>query len=222
MKQINIEKFNDLVKLVRKHVSSFVSGDINDMELIDALYGDQPDDHGVGHISEVLHRAKEIHGMELDMVQKLSVILHDIGDRIDRDDHEHIGKTVTLRSLDGVLPSEYIFLISDAISTHRASYEGEYKTYVAELVASADRSIETVEDTVYRSYRYAVNKKSQSHEKACIHSYEHMMEKFSSNGYVKYPKMFIDFYGEKLVNFTKGIDALTLEKVVSIVEEKRK
>lgn len=98
------------------------------------------------------------------------------------------------------LTKEEATVVAEACLTHRASYKGEFKTSFQELMNAADRgSAPSLESALKRSMDFG-----NSREGAIAH----IKEKFGSGGYARYPKMYVDVFGDELEKFRKEVDAI--------------
>lgn len=90
---------------------------------------------------------------------------------------------------------------------HRASYEGGYPSMFAELMASADREVPgNIGLMVERAVLYRMNL-GMSRNEAMKPAIEHIKEKFGGAvGYARYPKMYLDVFGDELAEQRRLID----------------
>lgn len=102
---------------------------------------------------------------------------------------------------------------------HRASFDGVFVGAFDELINSADRGFPSQDVTpiVERSINYTKAKYSDRNV-ICQKVFEHMGEKFGSNGYARYPDMYSRVFEEELKQQRSNIDKLTLEDVLSIYD----
>lgn len=146
----------------------------------------------------------------------LSIILHDCTRDIDKEHHEISAedfiKLLIAESdiFKQIIESNEIELdtMISAIREHRASYKGEFSSPISELLSSADRgNPESLDDRITRSYNYAKEHGKNDHD-AWMHAIDHMKEKFGRNGYQKLPKMYVDFFKNKIEKLWDDIDKL--------------
>ena len=90
-------------------------------------------------------------------------------------------------------------LVAEACRTHRASYKGTFPNGFSELMSAADRGFpETdVEKLLVRPIRYRLDR-GASLEEARVGAIAHMKEKYASEGYVRYPEVYLKVFGEQL------------------------
>lgn len=100
--------------------------------------------------------------------------------------------------------------IALACRQHRASFTGEFGSEFAEMMNSADYEAPQGLAPIFdRAYEYA-RAKNPDGSRAEWHSTttKHMREKFSRNGYAKYPPMYMGVFGEQIELIWDEIDAL--------------
>ena len=89
-------------------------------------------------------------------------------------------------------------LVSNACKEHRASYKGVYSHEFSELMASADRGEPgNIEDMLIRAVQFRTSKGmgyKEAHEGALLH----LKEKYGSNGYARYPRMYQETFKDIL------------------------
>ncbi|MEQ5215984.1 HD domain-containing protein [Proteus terrae] len=146
-----------------------------------------------------------------------AAFLHDIGCCLDRDTHHLIGAEAVM--LDEWIRSKFNLderkLISGAILKHRASWTGDDRTDIEDVVAAADRGEPNLKRYIKRAclYRYGqyeaergVNcKVTETEVDEIINaSIEHLRDKFGRDGYVwdKYPRYGLKYYS-RLINEIK-------------------
>lgn len=130
-----------------------------------------------------------------------AALLHDIGLINGRENHELNGynllNTGDDRSwMDGLcikydLCRPRILL---AIREHRASYKGEFSSVLSEIISSADRGYPDINLLLKR-----------------CSTKKHIVEKYSRNGYAKYPKLYQDYFKVELEKLYNAIDNLVIE-----------
>jgi len=107
------------------------------------------------------------------------------------------------------LTEEEAIVLSDAIIKHRASGNEIPEEGLAGLLYASDKDAPILKDIVLRSYRYDNN---------CERVLNHMQEKFSSEGYLKYNNYYKRYYGSTAINeIHNEINDLTIEKIRDIV-----
>lgn len=117
--------------------------------------------HNIEHIKYVLERAYEISEqykdeLNYDMLYT-AVAYHDIGDHIDRANHEKISANwmANDKNLKRFFSQEQIETIRQAIEDHRSSKEGEPRNIYGKILASADKNI-YVDVFFKRTYEYGL------------------------------------------------------------------
>lgn len=83
-----------------------------------------------------------------------------------------------------------------AVYEHRASYNGFHSIPLSELISSADRGAPDLERTINRI---------KAHQGG-IGWEEHLIKKFSVNGYVKFPEIYKRYWGQKFIDFQNEIE----------------
>lgn len=110
-------------------------------------------------------------------------------------------------TLEGLSPEE-ITLVANACREHRASFKGEYSHEFSMLMASADRGFPgKVEGMLERAILYRVDRGADE-VSAREGAIAHLKEKFGSQGYAKYPKIYTMAFGDELENQRKLIDRM--------------
>lgn len=130
----------------------------------------------------------------------------------DRDNHHlmsaHWIETTTDLLITANLDPEETKLVANACREHRASYKGEYSHEFCELMACADRGVPgDVTGMLSRAMDYRLHRGIDM----CLAmrgAVEHMKEKFGSQGYARYPEMYIRAFGDELSEQRRVIDAL--------------
>jgi hypothetical protein len=98
--------------------------------------------------------------------------------------------------------------LSNACYEHRASYKGEFSSVLSELISSADRGMPKSKECLFeRSYEYH-RSRDHSHEESVHNAIEHIKDKHGSDGYARYPDLYLKFYGEQIKQIKLEIDKL--------------
>lgn len=145
--------------------------------------------HDINHINYVLNRAYEIskpyrNEMDMDMLYT-AVSYHDIGDHIDRENHEIVSANWMYKDefLNSFFTQEQRVIIKEAIEDHRSSKNGEPRNIYGKILASADKNID-VDQFFIRAYQYGIeHDKDLSNEQQIQKIYKHAIEKFGKSGY---------------------------------------
>lgn len=133
----------------------------------------------------------------------------------DRNNHQEISALWILNTehplIEKYLNKDERKLVAAACREHRASYEGTYSHTFTEMMACADRGFPgDVKEMLERSMKYQLDKKlASTEEQARQMAVEHLKEKFGSNGYAKYPELYIKVFGQELEQQRLDIDTLT-------------
>lgn len=170
--------------------------------------------HRVTHFSEVEQTALHIKDkLGLD-VPNLSIMLvayfHDLF-AWSRVNHHELSGTWVASTDDPIVSSldpEERHRISRACFEHRSTYKDEYHSTLSELMACADRGTPRSAQCYFdRSYSYH-RSRGNSHQASIKNAKEHLKEKFGTGGYARYPKMYLQVFGDLLANMQQEIDAL--------------
>lgn len=112
--------------------------------------------------------------------------------------------------------------VAYACAEHRASYNGDFSSQFSELINSADRGFPgDVTKLLRRSFKHRrdINPETPSKE-VLVLTLEHMKEKAGTNGYARYPDLYMQVFAEKLKEQKEEIDNLTfgdsVEKVFGL------
>ena len=84
-----------------------------------------------------------------------AVAYHDIGDHIDRENHEKVSAKIMKedKNLNRFFNTAELQLIKEAIEDHRASKTGEPRNIYGKILASADKTV-TIEIFFRRTFKY--------------------------------------------------------------------
>ncbi len=145
--------------------------------------------HDINHIRTVLERAFEISGpyksnLNFDMLYT-AVAYHDIGDHIDRENHEKVSAKWMIEDekLKQFFNDEQREEIRQAIEDHRSSKGGVPRNLYGKILASADKNVD-VDVFMKRSYEYGLEHyKELNQEQQIQRVYEHAINKFGKGGY---------------------------------------
>lgn len=196
-------------------------------KLINCIYpidGEVSYSHGSKHIDDVMNLGvmllqDNIERFETEKEVKtlfMSIILHDCTRNIDKKNHEESAEEFINILMDYSKVFSLIIMYNNidvnqmilAIREHRASYKGEFSSPISELLSSSDRgNPESLDDRITRSFNYAKEHGKNDYD-AWTHAIDHMKEKFGRNGYQKLPKMYIDFFKDKIEKLWDDIDKL--------------
>jgi hypothetical protein len=100
-------------------------------------------------------------------------------------------------------------LVAMGCEHHRASYKGKFFCRFDELMNSADRELPgDVDLMIERAVLYRMNR-GMSRADAMKPAIDHIKEKFgAASGYARYPKMYLDVFGDELTEQRRLIDNL--------------
>ena len=164
------------------------------------LYRLNDEGHQFGHIISVINRsfeiAKDIDNLNADIIYTAAAF-HDIGSHIDRASHHIESGKILMKDeyINSYFNEEELNIIREAIEDHRASLKFSPRNIYGKILSSADRPID-IDDFIYRAYMAA--KRNNCYKNNGIKSnhplskeelieavYEHLVDKFGSNGYAK-------------------------------------
>lgn len=192
--------------LVNKELKKYIE------ENIFKVYDLNGEAHGINHIKNVLERAFELADgnkqIDFNMLYT-AVSYHDIGDHIDRENHEKVSAKWMMEDeeLDKFFSYEQKEIIKEAIEDHRASNKNIPRNIYGKILSSADRNIDTY---FYRSCKYGLEHyKDFTIEQQIERVYEHAIGKFGKNGYAV-NKFYIK--DEKYNNYLKELQELIENK----------
>jgi hypothetical protein len=111
--------------------------------------------------------------------------------------------------LENLSPSETM-LVAWGCGQHRASFKGSFKNTFCELINSADREFPgNIDHMIGRAMSYL--KKTHPHysEDECREgATQHLKQKYSRGGYVRYPDMYLKVFGDRVDQHRLAIEAL--------------
>lgn len=170
--------------------------------------------HQIKHFDEVEKTALLMNARlklnQLPMLIMLAAYFHDLY-AWSRHNHHDMSATwiaTTDYSIIASLSSSDRALLSKACYEHRASYTGEFSSVLSELISSADRGMPKSKDDLFqRSYEYH-RSRGHSHEESAHNAIMHIKDKHGSNGYARYPALYLKFYGKQIKQIQLEIDKL--------------
>lgn len=145
--------------------------------------------HSTDHIAQVINNSLTIaedYPVDRNLVYTIAAY-HDIGIRFGRKDHHITSGNYLLedKELTKWFSQDELYIMKEAIEDHRASNDYEPRSIYGKIVAEADRDI-IPETIIYRTMEYGKkNYPNYSFEEQFIRSYEHIVEKYGVNGYLK-------------------------------------
>lgn len=179
--------------LIRAKVINYINDRSNRNKniVIETIYNDSGA-HGISHIKDVLKSGVTIKGDKLNLEEELAIIFHDCGNKINRKMHHILSAEIFREICDNLLDNLTIERIANAIQKHRASYGGDFDNNLEELKLSESNSVN--------------------------HALEHIKNKYSREGYAKYPEMYLKFYADQMDTFYKAVDDLALKDILEIID----
>jgi len=172
--------------------------------------------HLINHADDVCSLALEINKEEDDKLVILASYLHDMFNADNRTIHNELAYEYVLEANDEFLQnlkSEELKRVAHAVLEHRASFKGEYYSSLSEIISSADRGLPDLESVVVRSMRFN-NGDAQD-------VYEHILDKYGTKGYAKYPKVYQEIFKEQLKEFQNEADKIRVEEIEMIWERSK-
>ena len=167
--------------------------------------------HLIDHADSVCNLALEINKEYSPKLVILASYIHDIFNATHRKKHNILAYEYVNSRKDELLKelsNKELDLVAHAVLEHRASFKGEFFSKLSAIISSADRGRPDVSETVIRSMRYN-NANAQD-------VYEHMLDKYSSKGYAKYPAVYQEIFNQELQAFKKEIDTISVKKIEQI------
>lgn len=180
--------------------------------------------HGIKHVTDVMYRAlhyNEILNLKLNKKEiVLSSLLHDMYSESSRKTHHILGCEYVMKSTSKVFDGIDKERVAKAILEHRASYNGEYSSLLSELISSADRGEPNLTEIVNRCYistkefhpEYNVDEINNAVKK-------HLSEKFTRNGYAKYPNIYLQVLKKRLDIFHDEVEEFLNGERLVIIED---
>lgn len=170
--------------------------------------------HDISHIKYVINRsirfASTINDINMDMVYTIAAY-HDIAHHLDPENHESLSANVLEKdeNLRVFFSEEEIKVMSEAISDHRASKNGEPRSIYGKIVSSADRNTD-LDTIIRRTYLYRIkNYPNMELDEIIGESLKHIEEKFGANGYANNKMYFID---EEYNKFLEDVNNITSDE----------
>lgn len=185
---------NDYKHLVDKDLIGYID------ENVLSSYDDPVVDEGhkLPHIKYVVNRSMKFavgynnrsnsfkDHLNLNMVYAIACY-HDIGLRFgSRKEHAENSAKYMLsdKGLDNFFTNNEIFVMSDAVAQHRASFKGDPSTIYGKVVSQADRDTD-VDAIMYRTFMFRCDKEpyAANFDKLEWDVIKHLTEKYTSDGY---------------------------------------
>jgi len=190
-------------------------------EFYKKFYDKNDGGHLIDHADDVcnlaLELAKENGYTGIINVKKviLSSYIHDIFTWKDRKQHHLLaGMYITERRDEFI--KEFtdindVLNMADAVRKHRASYKGERENLLEIIIASADRGKPDLDKIIDRSLSF--NSKLEDDSTKIQLAFEHIKDKYGTNGYVNYPEFYKKIFSKELKEFNKQVNDLTIDQI---------
>lgn len=153
------------------------------------IYEKNDKGHNIEHINLVIEKITE-YNKNYNLDEKILYIasaFHDIAHHIDKDNHEILSAKYFKEDefMKNHLTNEERDIIFQAIEDHRSSKGKNPRSLYGKLLLSADKAM-TFEVFITRTYHYSIKHfPNYTKEDRMKTIYEHMIEKYSNNGYAK-------------------------------------
>ncbi|WP_051615762.1 GNAT family N-acetyltransferase [Haploplasma modicum] len=144
--------------------------------------------HRSNHVFDVINYSLEIakdYDVNYEMVYTVAVF-HDVGLIKDRKTHHIVGAEMLMNDsfINSYFNEDEVKIMAHAVMDHRASSKNEPRSIYGKIIAEADRS-NSMDDIIERSFLFGFSRGIISFEESFIRIYEHIIEKYGENGYMK-------------------------------------
>ncbi len=167
--------------------------------------------HQIDHADSVCDLALEMNKECNPKLIILAAYIHDIFNATDRKNHNQLAYNYVLEANDKFLKElskEELLQVAHAVLEHRASFQGEFYSKLSEIISSADRGAPDIKEVVIRSMHFnSANAQDV---------YNHLQDKYGSNGYANYPKSYQKHFSKELAEFQKRVDNITVADIETI------
>jgi len=182
--------------------------------------------HRIDHTDKVCSEALYIvEELNLNVNKRMVVVaayVHDLKCHVNRTAHNTLGAKYVMEAKDDKILNEFSrhqrLVIAKAVLQHRSSYRGARGNILSNIIATADIGPLCVNEVIMRSFKYN-SRLDISFEEKCKNVYDHLKDKFGSNGYRVYPEFYTEVYGPAINIFNALIDGIQLEDVVKVIKE---
>jgi len=182
--------------------------------------------HRIDHADSVCEEALFIiDTLKLNINKRMVVVAaytHDIFCSVNRKTHNVLASKYVLNEKDDEILNEFSkgqrLSMAEAVLQHRSSYKGERSSILSRIIATADMGRVNIKYIILRSYKYH-SSNGKSDIEIVDEIYEHLQDKFSSNGYRKYDDFYMSVYGDIVNDFKKEVDEITKEDIIKVIEE---
>jgi len=167
--------------------------------------------HLIDHADSVCDLALSINKECDEKLIILASYMHDMFNATNRAKHNKLAYAYVLKAEDKFLKEltkEEILKVAHGVLEHRANFKGEFYSLLSAIISSADRGLPDLEFIVIRSMKF--NKGNPQDV------YAHIKDKYGTNGYANYPKVYKEIFAQELEAFQKEADALSVERVLEI------
>jgi len=170
--------------------------------------------HLIDHADSVCDLALSINKECDEKLVILASYMHDMFNATNRAKHNELAYEYALKADDKFLKEltkEELQKVAYALLEHRASFKGEFFSPLSEIISSADRELPNLEPIVIRCIKF-------NNDIESVH--RHIKEKYGTNGYANYPKVYKEIFSQELEAFQKEADELSIERILEIWEER--
>ena len=183
----------------------------NVREFYKPFYANGDEAHLIDHADDVCELALEINREYSDKLVILASYIHDIFNAINRKKHHILAYEYVKNRSDAFLQElsdEELKLVAHAVLEHRASFKGKFFSKLSAIISSADRGLPDLNKIVIRSMLYN-NANARD-------VYNHMVNKYGSKGYAKYPAIYQEIFTKELKEFKEEVDNISVKKIEDI------
>ena len=168
--------------------------------------------HKIDHANSVCDLALKLNsGKYKEELVILAAYLHDIFNAKDRKNHHKLAFEYVLNKKDKFLQNlstNDLNLVAHAILEHRGSFKGNFYSKLSEIISSADRGEPNLEKIIIRSLQF--NKGNAKEVLA------HIKNKYSYNGYGRYPKLYEEYFQKEIKIFKDKVENLTIKDIENL------
>ena len=211
---------SDLFHTLNRDVSNIPVKFISEEGLkgvVDIYWSNNDPAHNVKHLIDVLNSAQvmcEKLGVEYNRVIEFGCMFHDAGmNRTQRSKHHIHAAIEFLEMVERVMGTESsiqltpheISSIVECIVNHRSSNPDIDKCSIeAKVVHASDKGVPAttkerfIEKILSRSVKYHMSQNYAKRDDAHVNAYNHIMVKYSHNGYVKFSKLYNEVFKEEI------------------------
>ncbi len=210
----------NLFHTLDRDVSGIPAKFINESGLkgvVDLYWSNNDQAHNVKHLTDVLRSAQlmcEKLGVEYNKVIEFGCLFHDAGmNRTNRNRHHIHAAIEFLEMVERVMGTESsiqltpheISSIVECIVNHRSSNPDIDECSIeAKVVHASDKGVPAttkekfIEKILSRSVKYHMSQNYSKRDDAHVNAYNHIMAKYSHNGYVKFSKLYNEVFKDEI------------------------